>query len=66
MLRGITGRNMSMVWAINDYRPTDGGPPLIGRYAARPELSEAGRAIARGLADARLDTYRVRSVAAGV
>ena len=66
MLRGITGRNMSMVWAINDYRPADGGPPLIGRYAARPELSEAERAIARGLADARLDAYRVRSLAAGV
>ena len=25
MLRGITGRNMSMVWAINDYRPTTAG-----------------------------------------
>jgi hypothetical protein len=66
MLRGITGRNMSMVWAINDYRPTDGGPPLICRYAARSELSEVERAIARGLADARLDAYRVRSLAAGV
>lgn len=66
MLRGITGRNMSMVWAINEYRPTDGGPPLICRYAARPELSEAERAIARELADARLDAYRVRSLVAGV
>ena len=66
ILRGITGRNMSMVWAINDYRPADGGPPLIQRYAARPELSEAERVIARGLADARLDAYGVRSVAAGV
>src|SRR5512140_2272781 len=65
ILRGLTGRSMSMVWAINDYCPADGGPPLILRYAARPELSEGERAIARGLADARLDAYRVRSVAAG-
>jgi hypothetical protein len=57
---------MSMAWAINDYRPADGGPPLIQRYAARSGLSEAERAIARGLADARLDAYRVRWAAAGV
>jgi hypothetical protein len=66
MLRGITGRSMSMVWAINDYRPADGGPPLIHRYGARAEVSETERAIARGLADARLDAYRVRSVGTGV
>jgi hypothetical protein len=66
MLGGITGRSMSMVWTINDYRPADGGPPLILRYAARTEVSEADRAIARGLAAARLDVYRVRSATAGV
>jgi hypothetical protein len=65
IVRGITGRSMSMVWAINDYRPADGGLPLIHRYAARVGLSEAERAIARGLADARLDAYRVRPTAAG-
>ena len=66
ILRGVTGRSMSMVWAINDYCPADGGPPLIQRYAARAGVSETERAIARGLADARLDAYRVRAVAVGV
>jgi hypothetical protein len=65
MLRGVTGRSMSMVWALNDYRPADGGPPLIERYAARPGVSAPARAIARGLAEARLDVFRVRSVAPG-
>jgi hypothetical protein len=65
MLRGATGRSMSIVWALNDYRPADGGPPLIERYAARPEVSASGRAIARGLGEARVDVYRVRSVASG-
>jgi hypothetical protein len=65
MLRGPTGRSMSIVWALNDYRPADGGPTLIERYAACPEASASGRAIARGLGEARLDVYRVRSVAAG-
>lgn len=65
MLRGVTGRNMSIVWALNDYRPADGGPVLIERYAAWPELSESDRLTARGLAVARLDAYRVRSLAPG-
>jgi hypothetical protein len=65
MLRGPTGGSMSIVWALNDYRPADGGPTLIERYAACPEASASGRAIARGLGEARLDVYRVRSVAAG-
>lgn len=65
MLRGVTGRSMSIVWALNDYRPADGGPPLIERYAARPEVSASARAIARGLGEAPLDVYRVRSVAPG-
>jgi hypothetical protein len=65
MLRGAAGRSMSIVWALNDVRPADGGPPLIERYAARPEVSAFARAIARGLGEARLDVYRVRSVAAG-
>ncbi len=55
ILRGLTGQSMSMVWAINDYRPADGGLPLIERYAARAELSEAERAIARGLGDSAKD-----------
>ena len=66
ILRGVTGRSMSTVWALNDYLPADGGPPLIQRYAARPELSESERAIARGVAEARLDAHRVQSVAPGV
>jgi hypothetical protein len=66
MLRGVTGRSMSMVWALNDYRPADGGPPLIERYAARSGVSGPARAIARGLAEARLDVFRVRSVVPGV
>ena len=66
ILRGVTGRNMSIVWALNDYAPADGGPVLIERYAALPELCESDRAIARGLAEARLDAHRVSSMAAGV
>jgi hypothetical protein len=66
VMRGASGRGMSAVWALSDYRPVDGGPVLIDRYAARPELSEADRAIGRGLADASLDVYRVRSAAPGV
>jgi len=66
MLRGVTGRSMSMVWALNDYLPADGGPTLMERYIARPELGPSAKAIARGLAEARLAVYRVRSVAPGV
>lgn len=66
IMRGAGGRSMSTIWTLNDYRPTDGGPVLIERYAARAELSEADRLIARGLVDARLDVYRVRSAAPGV
>ena len=66
MLRGVSGRGMSMVWALNDYLPADGGPTLMERYIARPGLSPSDKAIARGLAEARLDVYRVRSVAPGV
>jgi hypothetical protein len=66
MLRGVTLRSMGMVWALNDYCPTDGGPPLIERYAALPEVSASARAIAHGLAKARLDAHRVQSVVPGV
>jgi hypothetical protein len=57
---------MSMVWALNDYLPADGGPTLMERYIARPELSPSASATARGLAEAPLDVYRVRSVTPGV
>ena len=66
MLRGVSGRGMSMVWALNDYLPADGGPTLMERYIARPELDPSARAIARGLAEARLDVCRVRAVTPGV
>jgi hypothetical protein len=66
MLRGVTGRSMSMVWALNDYLAADGEPILMERYIARPELSLSDKAIARGLAEARLSVYRVRSVTPGV
>jgi hypothetical protein len=58
-LGGVTRRSMSFVWALNDYRPGDGGPSLMARYAERPELTPPARAIARGLTDARLDVYQV-------
>ncbi len=58
-LRGSIGRNMCLIWALNDYRPDDGGAPLMERYAQRPELRPPARAIARSLADARLAVYRV-------
>jgi hypothetical protein len=61
MLRDVSGRGMSMVWALNDYLPADGGPTLMERYIARPELVPSAKAIARGLAEARLTVYRVRS-----
>lgn len=66
LLRGAIGRGMSAAWAFNDYQPEDGGPVLIERYAARRELDESDRAIACGLAEARVDAYRVRSVTPGV
>jgi hypothetical protein len=66
MLRGPTGRSMSVVWALNDYVPADGGAPLIVRYAERPELDARARSLARGLAQARLDVYRVRSTVPGL
>lgn len=59
VLRGITGRNMSLIWALNDYVPSDGGPALVSRFAARGDLDPSAREIARGLAKARLDVYRV-------
>jgi hypothetical protein len=57
---------MSMVWALNDYLPADGGPTLMKRYIARPELGPSAKAIASGLAEARLAVYRVGSVEPGV
>lgn len=59
LLRGPAGRHMSLVWALNDHRPVDGGPPLMARYADRADLDPSSAAIARGLAEARLDVYRV-------
>ncbi len=59
VLRGAAGRNGSMVWILNDFVPADGGPPLIFRFAVRPELDPAARRIAVGLAAARLDVHRV-------
>ncbi len=66
VLGGATGRSMSLVWALNDYVPEDGGPSLMARYAERPELTRRARAIARGLAEARLDVYRVGSAVPGL
>jgi hypothetical protein len=64
LLRGPTGRSMSLVWALNDYRPADGGPPLLARYAGRSDLDASARVIADGLAQARLGVYRVIAFAA--
>jgi hypothetical protein len=36
VLGGATGRSMSLVWALNDYLPEDGGPSLMARLAALP------------------------------
>src|SRR4051794_10441833 len=59
MLRGPAGRNMSMLWAINDFRPPDGGPPLTLRFAERSDLDSDARELVRGLVDATLDVFRV-------
>ena len=48
MLRGPTGRSMTLVWALNDYVPADGGPPLMVRYAQRPGIDSSVREVARG------------------
>jgi hypothetical protein len=66
LLRGPMGRNMSLVWAINDYQPADGGPALVARYAQLPDLDPAAREITRGLAKARLAVYRVTATIPGV
>jgi len=65
MLGGPVGVNMSLIWALNDYAPTDGGPSLMARYAERHELGPSAQAIARGLAVARLGVYRVSTVTPG-
>jgi hypothetical protein len=57
---------MSLIWALNDFRPDDGGPPLTARFAALPDLAPAERDIARGLAGSSLDVYRVRASTAGL
>jgi hypothetical protein len=66
LLRGRTGRSMSLIWALNDFAPRDGGLPLMSCYAARPDLDPSEQEIAQGLAEARLDVYRVRAMTAGV
>ena len=65
VLRGRTGRSMSSAWALGDFTPADGGPPLMSRFAVTAELDSAEREIARGLATARLDAYHVCSAVAG-
>jgi hypothetical protein len=62
LLRGPPGRSASLVWAVNDFLPADGGPPLTDRFAELPDLAPLTRDIARGLAAARLRVYRVGSV----
>jgi hypothetical protein len=59
IMRGPVGVSMSLIWALNDYAPTDGGPSLMTRYAERHDLTPSAQAIARGLAAARLGVYRV-------
>ena len=66
VLSGATGRSMSHVWALNDYVPEDGSLPLMARYAERPQLTPRARAMARGLAEARLEVYRVGSTVPGL
>jgi hypothetical protein len=66
LLRGRTGKSMSSAWALCDFAPADGGPPLMSRFVATAKLDSVEREIACGLAGARLDAYRVCSAAAGV
>ena len=65
ILRGRTGQSMSSAWALSDFAPADGGPPLLSRFTATAELDSGEREIARGLAAARLDAYHVCSAVAG-
>jgi hypothetical protein len=66
LLRGATGRSMSLIWALNGFRPSDGGPPLMVRFSALTDLTPAERDIARGLADSGLGVYSVRAGVAGL
>jgi hypothetical protein len=66
LLGGPTGQSMSLVWALNDYKPADGGHPLMLRYAQRPDLDSSAREIVHGLAEARLEVYRVSATVPGV
>jgi hypothetical protein len=66
LLRGPIGRSMSLLWALNDYIPADGGPPLMVRYAQLPDTDPYPCEIVRGLAEARLETYRVSATVPNV
>lgn len=65
LLRGPIVRQLCAFWAIADYLPDDGGPPLAARYASQPGLAPAERELAARLAAARLDVHRVIDAAAG-
>lgn len=58
-LRGTTGRSMSLIWALNDRRPRDGGPTLMTRFLRSVELDPSEAEMVRGLIGARLDVLRV-------
>jgi hypothetical protein len=65
LLGGRAARNANMIWAVDDFSPADGGSPVMARFAERADLDPAARAIAVGLAGARLDVYRVSGTIGG-
>jgi SEC-C motif len=65
LLGGRAARNASVIWAVDDFSPADGGLPVMARFAERADLDPGARAIAVGLADARLDVYRVSGTISG-
>lgn len=50
---------MSLIWALADRRPGDGGPTLMEGFLRSAELDPAEEQIARELAASRLDVFRV-------
>lgn len=65
LLCGPLLRQLYSLWAIIDYTPSDGGPSLAARYAARAGLAPAEQESAARIAATRLGVHRVLDVLPG-
>jgi len=66
LLGGSLQRRHYSLWAMIDYAPSDGGPPLAARYATRPDLPRAEQAHAERIAATKVDVHRVLDVVPGI